>query len=203
MLSARAIFRLLIENEQPEAPPPDDPNQMGLDFNPDVVDPKSEIMRYAQTPFRVRGYGPTDLYAKLQQKLHGRESKKVGNNTYIIRYNDRLAVRFHQTDVVTAYPDGKVVAETGGWRPGGGRIAYGWRREPGTTTRDRINSWLTSGWHIYQQKNEWFWYNYNANEGMWDSDTRIPFNDGDTIHPDGSLQPQEHPIVIKKRKRRV
>jgi hypothetical protein len=203
MLSARAIFRLLIENEQPETPTPDDPNQLGLDFNPDVADPKAEIMRYAETPFRIPGTGPTDLYNRLANKLHGRESKKVGNNTYVIRYNDRLAVRFHQTDVVTAYPDGKVVVETGGWRPGGGRVSYGWRAEPGTTTRDRINTWLTSGWHIFQKNHEWFWFNYHANQGMWDSDLKLPYNDGDTIFPDGSLQLQADPIPVKPRRRRT
>lgn len=204
MLDARAIFRLLIENEQPEAlpQPPDDPNQLGLDFNPDVTDPKAEIMRYSEQPFRISGTGPTDLYAKLQNKLHGRESKKVANNTYIIRYDDRLAVRFHQTDVVTAYPDGRVVAQTGGWRPGGGKWAYGWSGEPGTTTRDRMNSWLASGWHIYQHKHEWFWYNYSANRGMWSDDIRYPYTDGDTIYPDGSLQMQAHPVYLKRRKRR-
>lgn len=193
MFSARAIFRLLIEDEQAEAASPDDPNQLALDFNPDVFNPKTEIMRYAETPFRIPGSGPTDLYAKLALNIRNRESKKVGRNTYIIKYPDRLAVRFYRTDVVTAYPDGKVVVKTGGWRPGGGMGA-------GVTTRDRINTWLTSGWHIFQQSYEWFWFNYRANQGMWDSDFKLPFNDGDTIYPDGSLQLHAHPILGRRRR---
>lgn len=206
MLSARAIFRLLIENEQPEAPiPPDDPNQLGLDFNPDVLDPKAEIMRYAETPFRIPGSGPTGTYQRYQQMLGRREQKRLaGRATYLIRYEDgRIAVRHHQTDVVTAYPDGKVVVTTGGWNPQGANANRGWGRAPtGTTTRDRINSYLYSGWHIYQKDYEWFWFNHSADQGMWDSDLKLPYNDGDTIYPDGSLQLQVDPIPVKPRRRR-
>lgn len=160
-------------------------------------------MRYAETPFRIPGSGPTSTYQRYQQMLGRRDQKKLkGRNTYLIRYEDgRIAVRYHQTDVVTAYPDGKIVVETGGWRPGGGRVSYGWRAEPGTTTRDRINSYLFSGWHIFQEKHEWYWFNHSADQGMWDSDLKLPFNDGDTIYPDGSLQLQVDPIPVKRRRR--
>lgn len=211
MLDAHAIFRLLIDDEQPVPPKPDDPNQLDLGFDPDaLLDPKAEVMRYAEEPFRVPGSGPTNLYAKLEAKLGARPRRKVGNNTYIIRSGGAgedervsIAVRFHQTDVVTAYPDGKVVVETGGWRPGGGQAAYGWRREPGTTTRARINDWLPSGWGIYQQKGEWFWANYANRRGTYNDDMLLPYSDGDTIFPDGSLRIQEHPVYVKRRKRKV
>src|SRR5512139_232074 len=104
MLNARAICRLLLDDEQP-VPPPDDPRQMGLDFNPDEVDdPKSEIMRYAETPFRIPGGGPTSTYQRFQDKLagtrvrEGQRRKKIQNNTYLIDYGNRIAVRYHQTD---------------------------------------------------------------------------------------------------------
>ena len=96
-------------------------------------------MRYADTPFQIPGSGPTDLYARLEHKLDGKPRKKVANNTYIIRHPDRLAVQFHLTDVVTAFPDGRVVIDSGGWRPGGGRWAPGWNNAPGTTKIGRAS----------------------------------------------------------------
>jgi hypothetical protein len=203
MLNARAIYRLLIDDEQPVPSPPEDPNQLGLDFNDDDLDPTSEIMRYADTPFQIPGSGPTDLYARLEHKLDGKPRKKVANNTYIIRHPDRLAVRLHQTDVVTAFPDGRVVVNSGGWRPGGGKQDYGWRSEPGTTTMDRINSWTPSGWKIYKKDHVWYWFNYAANGHHWDSDTLLPYSDKDTIMPNGYLKAQERPIYLKRRRKRT
>ena len=200
MLNARAICRLLIDDEQP-VPPPDDPNQLGLDFNSDDLDPKAEIMRYAEQPFSVPGAGPTELYDDLLHKLNRRPRKKVANNTYIVSYPDRLAVRFHQTDVVTAFPDGRVVIESGGWRPGGGQQDYGWRDEPGRTTMDRINSWCPSGWKIYKKDKKWYWFNYTANGHHWETDVRFPYTDGDTIQPNGYLKIQAHPIYLRRRRR--
>lgn len=203
MLNARAICRLLIDDEQP-VPPPDDPRQMGLDFNTDEIDdPKSEIMRYAETPFRIPGAGPTDLYQNLQHRLGGRPRRKIANNTYILDHGDRLAVRLHQTDVVTAYPDGRIVVDSGGWRPGGDKVSYGWRNPPGKTTLDRISGHLSSGWRIYQKQNEWYWYNHSTGVGNWDDDVRLPYDDGDTIFPDGSLQLQQEVVQLKRRKKRT
>lgn len=199
MLSARAICRLLIDDEQP-VPPPADPNQLALDFNPDeLLDPEKEIMRYADKPFPVRGNSPTHLYADLQQLLNGRPRKKVANNTYVIDHGNRFAVRFHQTDVVTAHPDGKVVVDSGGWRPGGGRVSYGFVTEPGTTTMERMNRYLPGGWYIYKFKDEWYWGNSHH-----ETEFRYPYSDNDTIDADGSLHIQEHPVPIKpKRRRRI
>ena len=203
MLNARAILRLLIDDEQPVTPPPDDPNQLGLDFNSDELDAKDEIMRYAEQPFSVPGAGRTDLYQRLTGTLHNRPQKKVGNNTYAVRHNDRLAIRFHQTDVVTAYPDGRVVVNSGGWKQGSGGHGYnpGWRAEPGTTTMARMNDWLCSGWQIYKLKNEWYWFNQAGQQRYWEADTRFPYTDRDIIQSDGSLRPQEHPIAVKRRKK--
>lgn len=205
MLSAHAIYRLLIDDEQP-VPPPDDPNQLSLDIDGDAddLDPKSEVMRYAEEPFRVPGTGPTTLYQRLEGILYNRPRKKVANNTYAVRHPDRLAVLFHSTDVVTAYPDGKVTVNSGGWKHGEGGRGYnpGWTGEPGTTTMARMNDYLCSGWSIYKLKGEWYWYN-QAGPRHWEADTRYPYTDGDTIFPDGSLKMQAHPLYLKRRRRKV
>ena len=45
MLDARAIYRLLIDDEQPVTPAPADPNQLALGQDQDEIDPKSEVLR--------------------------------------------------------------------------------------------------------------------------------------------------------------
>lgn len=202
MLSANAIYRLLIEDEQP-VPPPDDPNQRALDFNTDDLDPKKEIMRYAEQPFNIPSGHPTDLYQRLTGILHNRPQKKVDRNTYAVRNPDSLAIKFHQTDVVTAYPDGRVVVDSGGWKPGGGMYDPRFRGGPGVTTMARMNDYLCSGWQLYKLKGEWYWYNQGSPQRHWESDTRYPYTDGDTITPEGALQLQAHPIYVKKRRKKA
>ena len=205
MLNAHAIYRLLIEEEQPVIP--DDPNQLRLPIDPDVdsLDTKSEIMRYADEPFRVPGNGPTSLYQDLLAKLNGRARRKVDRNTYLVNHDESIAVLFHATDVVTAFKDGRIVVDSGGWMPGGGSYAPGWRNPPGTTTRARMNDNLDSGWCIYQLSGKWYWFNVATRAGTVDSgDTvRYPYTDGDTIYPDGSLKIQAHPLYAKGRRKRV
>lgn len=124
--------------------------------------------------------------------------KKIANNTFLIQYPEgKIAVRFHDTDVVTAFPDGTVVVDSGGWRPGGEYANMGFSMPAGTTTMARINDWLDAGWRIYRlpimrnsdQRGEggtWFWYNRDK-QGKW------AYTDGDKILPNGSLQPQRYP----------
>ena len=209
MLDTATILRLLLDDEPPGPPPPDDPNQLSLGFDPDAFDPdaalspSAEITRYAnEMPFSIPGGTPTRLYQRLETKLNGRPSKKVDNHTYIVRGHDRIAVRFYQTDVVAAYPDGKVVLNSGGWRPGGGQYSPGWRGEPGKTTMARMNEWMPSGWGLYRLKGEWYWYNHNQ-PPHWEAEHRYPYSDGDSILPSGSLQAQAEAVPIPRRRKKA
>lgn len=211
MLDARAITRLLLDDEQPVSPP--DPNQLAPDFNSDEdVDVHADFKRYTSTPLKIRGSGPTTTYQYLSRLFaSGRQRRddhpyvkaEGKRNTIIVNYGDRYAIRFYDTDVVTAYPDGKVVVDTGGWHPGGGQSSP-WHGKPsmGETTADRIAliSGTDGGWRIYRKDHVWYWYNDSSET---DSDVRYPFTPGDTIFPDGSLQIQAQPEYLKKRKRRV
>lgn len=58
-------------------------------------------------------------YFNLDAQMQGRnrEQRKLANNTYAHRINERtIAVRLHNTDVVTLHSDGRVVYNSGGWR---------------------------------------------------------------------------------------
>lgn len=108
-------------------------------------------------------------YSDADQLLQGRnhQSRKIGNNTYLVRYTDwgNIAVRLHATDIVTYYPDGRIVLNTGGWKT--------------VTTKSRINEF--SPLQISQAKGVWSIRNYAvapdewvsyADGITWDSKTR-------------------------------
>lgn len=81
-------------------------------------------------------------YKELDECLQGRcrQSRKLANNTYAIRYDDRLAIRLHATDVVTYTKDGKVILDSGGWHT--------------PTTKDRMNNFSPA--YISQSAGVWY-----------------------------------------------
>lgn len=106
-------------------------------------------------------------YQEAQAVIKARETKKLENNTYLVRRSgDVLAVRLHATDVVTYYPDGRIKINSGGWRT--------------VTTKDRINK--------YAPISLW------ANHGQWvisaphrAQDGVFFYQDNMTINPDGTF----------------
>ena len=82
------------------------------------------------------------MYQELDSKLQGRcrESRKVGNNTYLIRHDDYIAVRLHNTEVVRAYPNGDIILDSGGWHT--------------PTTKDRMNQYVSN--RIWQEAGRWY-----------------------------------------------
>jgi hypothetical protein len=50
----------------------------------------------------------------LDEKRGDKSTKKLGNNTYLIRHDDYIAVKLHNTEVVKFYAD-FVELNTGGW----------------------------------------------------------------------------------------
>jgi hypothetical protein len=80
-------------------------------------------------------------YANACDKLNGRDSRKVGNNTYLERINsETVGVRLHNTHVVTIHADGSYMLNSGGWRT--------------VTTKSRINDYAPA--RVTQRAGEWF-----------------------------------------------
>lgn len=112
-------------------------------------------------------------YATLDAQLTGRcsRSRKVANNTYAIRRDHDIALRLHDTDVVTFHPDGSITLNTGGWYT--------------MTTKERMNGALpkapwdsgTGGW-VYSVKGEW--------HVKWQGHDYV-FKDGIRLFPDGTV----------------
>lgn len=76
-------------------------------------------------------------------QLTGRckESRKLRNNTYLIRRSEtKIAVRLHSTDVVTFHADGSIDLHDGGWCT--------------VTTKDRINRYFEG--RVWTESGYWF-----------------------------------------------
>jgi hypothetical protein len=115
---------------------------------------------------------------KFAEQLGNRDRRKVGNNTYLERRDkDSVALRLHDTDIITETPAGYRV-NTGGWQT--------------VTTKDRLNNWLPV--RIHQRNCVWYWQD------------GTPFTDGDLVTFDGRLKSKSKKgteSAIKKLQARV
>lgn len=104
---------------------------------------------------------PHDLYAQKFYATNGRRlsRRKLANNTYLEPRGDDLAVKLHDTDVVTIHPDGTLTLNSGGWLT--------------ATTKDRMNQALReveAPLQIRTEKGRWY-------IGQWWTES-TPFFDG-------------------------
>lgn len=110
-------------------------------------------------------YQEADL--KLQSRC--RESRKIANNTYLKRRrNDELAVRLHNTDILTFHKDGRIELYTAGWNT--------------VTTRGRMNEFLPKGWSVWSEHNYMF-----IGRGGWGNAIAAFTGYGVTIENDGTV----------------
>jgi hypothetical protein len=84
----------------------------------------------------------SETYESLNAKLTGRnkDRRKLTHNTYAERRGEAIAVRLHDTDILTFHPDGSVSYETGGWFT--------------VTTKDRMNSY--GPLRIHSERGRWY-----------------------------------------------
>lgn len=75
-------------------------------------------------------------YQQADTSLQGRcrMQRKIGNNTYLIRIDDRIAIRLHSTYILTFHKDGSIEINTGGWNT--------------VTTKARMNEHLPRPWGV-------------------------------------------------------
>lgn len=106
-------------------------------------------------------------YKELDALLQGRnqQSKKVDNNTWAERRDGCIAIRLHQTDVLTFAPNNRITVTSGGWKT--------------PTTKNRINNFLPDGLRIWQERGTWRWSG------------GLPFTDGDVVLANGKLKAQK------------
>lgn len=101
----------------------------------------------------------------LSEMLKGRDRRKVGNNTYVEKRDGAVALRLHNTDIITE-ADGVLTVNTGGWKT--------------HTTKDRLNAYLPGG-GVYQKRGLWYWRDGSV------------FTDGDRVTLAGEVIAQAKP----------
>jgi hypothetical protein len=108
--------------------------------------------------------------------LKGKDSKKLENNTYLVRVDaESVGIKLHETIVVYIYKSGNYQYDTGGWRS--------------TTTKDRINKY---GPVKVSQKNG-VWY---IGTGIYEDGVMLT-NEGEPIHP------LRDPDRVERKKRKL
>lgn len=132
-------------------------------------------------------------YITANDKLQGRNSlsRKVGNNTYLVRNSsvpgDSIHLKLHNTYIVTWYTDGRIELNTGGWFT--------------VTTKARINEFI-GAYGISQERGIWYLTSYCNGKHT----THGVFADGLIINPDDTftgLLPLDDAKEKNKLRRRV
>lgn len=113
------------------------------------------------------------------------KSRVIDSNTIEYeRADGSKVIRLHLTDIITFNLDGSVTLNSGGWQT--------------VTTKDRMNKFAPC--RVFQEKSVW----YVSLDGGWDRKNRIPYKDGITIHPDGSVTGEgEDPAKFKKLQKQI
>lgn len=125
------------------------------------------------------------------------KSRLVDNNTVEYeRADGSKVIRLHLTDIIIFNLDGSVTLDSGGWQT--------------VTTKDRMNKYGRIGLHILQEKSVWYVYDTISNSKYsttYARDAReswIPYADGITIHPNGSVTGEgEDPAKFKKLQKQI
>jgi hypothetical protein len=95
------------------------------------------------------------IYEIMQHRLRTGEEEN-GVATHLHETGDgAIALKYHATDVVTAYPDGSIKLDSGGYS----QPHYAWSTKTKTqspTTRERISRYLPEGFSLYQEKKLWW-----------------------------------------------
>ena len=80
-------------------------------------------------------------YKELDQFLGKKEDRPYGNNTRVQRRGDKIAIKYHDTDIML-FSENVIIMDCEGWRT--------------STTKMRLNDNLPSPWYVYQEKNQWY-----------------------------------------------
>lgn len=105
--------------------------------------------------------------AEIMAGVECESSRIVGNNTVeYCRVNGDKVLRLHLTDIITWKSNGDIVLSSGGWRT--------------VTTKARLNEFLPNWAYVWQENSIWFLHNKQF-------DKILPFEDGITMHADGTM----------------
>ena len=79
-------------------------------------------------------------YKEAVNLIKNRSSKKLANNTHLLKDGVNFVIRLHETNIVTITPKNHYILNNGGWQT--------------MTTKDRMNRYLPC--NIWQEKGLWY-----------------------------------------------
>lgn len=128
-------------------------------------------------------------FASAAEFLSGGRSKDerpLQNNTRLVRRsNDAIAVRLHETDVLTYHRNGNRTLNSGGWLT--------------VTTKDRINNYLgIKDTKVFSDRGQWFVFRYDETGSGWSKLSE--FYDGVVIRKNGMVAKPKMPSEADNRK---
>jgi hypothetical protein len=107
-------------------------------------------------------------YHQAKAKIDGRESKKLANNTYLLKdsKDDCYNIRLHATIIMKLYKN-YTELNNGGYYT--------------RTTKERLNEYLEHGF-IRQSKSQWYYLQNRYNENLYFDGIQIDY-DGNVLNP--------------------
>lgn len=108
---------------------------------------------------------PLKNWTDADKALGTRDRKKVANNTWLERHENTIALRLHNTDIVTWATPNRAILNVGGWFT--------------VTTANRINQVLPNGVSQYSKRGRWMLKQADG--------TAIPWNDGMMLDTDTGI----------------
>ena len=109
-------------------------------------------------------------FAEALAVLNGRQSKRLGNNTYLENFVGLqfIGVRLHNTYIVRFHYNRQITLHSGGYRT--------------VTTKDRVNQFISG--RVFQKAHQWY-YDYPLvqveGRGINTERVRVPFVEGMNI----------------------
>jgi hypothetical protein len=134
------------------------------------------------TEFWNPNYDPS-TYSELAEYLtkgKNKDNRPIANNTRVIRRAENMiAIRLHNTDIITFYENGAIGLNSNGWTT--------------ITTKDRMNRFTPRNIGIGSEKSIWYVsiQEPDSDLPLWHIDSkRYLFEDGMHILPDGKVYDQ-------------
>jgi hypothetical protein len=92
----------------------------------------------------------------VRGKFANKTSRKLGNNTYARILSDgSVAIRYHETDVVTIHPDDTATLRTGGWKTYTTRARMDEYSPVLVYGKCQTRSWDSGDWTVRPKHGEW------------------------------------------------
>jgi len=111
--------------------------------------------------------------------------RPIANNTRVIkRTPTTIAIKLHNTDIITFFENGSIQLNTDGWKT--------------VTTKDRMSRFLPTGINVYSEKFLWY-LSYNKKRYLYE-DHMIITHDGHITNANGNAI-KEHSKAKEKKKR--